>query len=119
VGQLGGKVDSVAGRIKDFVIIQSGKTIYVVGGSSDGQIRLWAIGVEEMRGALSSTYPAAADDGQQALGSLIGTYSTDNRVMCMAAYLMIPHPDGDEEEDEFEDFEGLDAEDDGDSSDEE
>ncbi|KAG9253894.1 WD40-repeat-containing domain protein [Emericellopsis atlantica] len=117
VCELGGKADGVTGRIKDFVVLQSGKTLYVVGGSSDGQIRLWAIGVEELRGALTSL---AAADGGQPLGALIGTYGTENRVMCMAAYLMIPHPDGDEEQDDFEDFEGLDAEeeDDDDSSDE-
>lgn len=97
VAQLGGKDGGVTGRIKGFVVVRSAadtRTLYVVGGNSDGTIRLWAVEVDDLKTA------CAKPRGEKPIGRLIGTYSTDNRLTCMAAFMMIPHPDGEEESDE-------------------
>ena len=103
LGYVGGKDSEVTGRIKDFVVIRSAqdaKRLYLVGGSSDGKIRVWRVKVGELEKALQKTQP-------QRVGRLLGTYDTHNRITCTTAFLMIPRPEGaedseDEEEDEVE-----------------
>ncbi|KFA62806.1 hypothetical protein S40285_03843 [Stachybotrys chlorohalonatus IBT 40285] len=100
VGHLGGKEDGVTGRIKDFVVVRSERnptTVYVAGGSSDGKLRLWSLDTAAVQ--------AARDKGgaQGPIGKLMGSYETQNRITCMAAYLMIPRPEGVEDSEyEFE-----------------
>ncbi|KAL6851032.1 Protein mak11 [Amphichorda felina] len=106
VAHLGGKDSGVTGRIKDFMVVQSAAdagTVYVIAGGSDGVIRVWAVGVEELR-------KACEKPREEAIGSLIGTCETDNRVTCMTGYLMIPRPEGVMDSDE--ELEALDAEED-------
>ncbi|KAM0562474.1 hypothetical protein ACHAPJ_002164 [Fusarium lateritium] len=95
MGQIGGKASGVAGRIKDFVVVPSaadGSTLYVAGGSSDGRIRVWRVGVSELQG-----------ETEDAKGELLGTYETQNRITCMTAFMMIPRPEGVEDsEDELD-----------------
>ncbi|CAM1503008.1 Fc.00g077840.m01.CDS01 [Cosmosporella sp. VM-42] len=110
VAQIGGKDNGVQSRIKDFVVVKSDadpKTLYVAGGSSDGKIRLWRLTTTDLLQAEAKT------DGPIAtLGTLLGTYETQNRITCMAAFLMIPRPEGVEDsEDEMEE----ESESDGDS----
>lgn len=107
VGFVGG--EGVSGRIKDFVTIRSTAnpgTLYVVGASSDGKIRLWTVQVDELR----ELAKAEKKEGEP-VGVLRGTLVTHNRVTCMAAFLMLERPEGvedsedegDEDEDEDED----------------
>ncbi|RBR03275.1 uncharacterized protein FIESC28_11789 [Fusarium coffeatum] len=97
VGQLGGKSDGVQGRIKDFVVVPSAEdasTLYVAGGSSDGRVRLWRVGVSELQG----------NGKEETKGELLGTYETQNRITCMTGFMMIPRPEGVEDsEDELDD----------------
>ncbi|KAF7554660.1 hypothetical protein G7046_g6766 [Stylonectria norvegica] len=98
VGQLGGVDGGVSGRIKDFVVINSASDptkLYVAGASSDGKVRLWAVTGKEL------TAKKKAATGP--IGKLLGTYETQNRITCMAAFLMIPRPEGVEDsEDELD-----------------
>ncbi|KFH41794.1 hypothetical protein ACRE_074850 [Hapsidospora chrysogenum ATCC 11550] len=102
VGYVGGRNAGVSGRIKEFALVRSAvdrDTVYVVGAGSDGMIRVWAVGVGELR-------EACEKPGIEEVGSLIGMCETENRVTCMTAFLMIPRPDGvDAEEDELEELE--------------
>ncbi|KAF4984151.1 hypothetical protein FZEAL_596 [Fusarium zealandicum] len=103
LGQIGGKAGGVDGRIKDIVIVQSAtdaSTLYVAGGSSDGRIRLWRVTSDEVQGKTNNGDKA----GEVALGKLLGTYETQNRITCMTAFMMIPRPEGVEDsEDEMDD----------------
>jgi protein MAK11 len=109
VGTLGGKEAGVAGRIKDFAVLpvedEDGKrSFFVVTGSSDGRIRLWQVGAAELSGAGESP-------GQ--VGKLLGVYETQNRITCVAAFVMIPRPQGAEESEyEFESDESEDSDED-------
>jgi protein MAK11 len=100
MGQIGGKAGGVEGRIKDFVVVPSAEdasTLYVAGGSSDGRVRVWRVGVPELQGSVKA---------EEAKGELLGMYETQNRITCMTAFMMIPRPEGAEEsEDELEDEE--------------
>ncbi|KAG8668625.1 Protein mak11 [Fusarium poae] len=111
VGQLGGKSDGIQGRIKDFVVVPSAEdasTLYVAGGSSDGRVRVWRVGVSELQGN--------SKDEVEAKGELLGTYETQNRITCMTGFMMIPRPDGvedsDDELDDEDEDEGSDSEED-------
>lgn len=100
VAQIGGKDAGVTGRIKDFVVVQSqveAGMLYVAGGSSDGKLRLWKLTGRDLSGQ-----------------ELLGTYETQNRITCMAAFLMIPRPEGVEDSD---DEEGEESESEGEDSD--
>jgi protein MAK11 len=109
VGTLGGKEAGVSGRIKDFAVLpvedEDGKrSFFVVTGSSDGRIRLWQVGAAELSGAGESP-------GQ--VGKLLGVYETQNRITCVAAFVMIPRPQGAEESEyEFESDESEDSDED-------
>lgn len=114
VGYVGG--EGVQGRIKDFAVIPSTAnkgTLYVVGASSDGKIRVWTVQTEELLEAARNKEVEV----EKPAGVLRGTYETHNRVTCLAAFLMLERPEGvedsedeAEEEDEEEDSESEDEE---------
>lgn len=125
VAQLGGKAAGVIGRIKDFVVLtptieegrKEGVKIIVTAGS-DGVIRLWKLTVEELASALAST--TSSKESEKAskkdkkkdqekkkeeekekvkqIATLLGTTETTNRITCLAAFVMIPRPEGVEAE---------------------
>ena len=55
VAQLGGKEDGVTGRIKDFTVLRvpspQGDQFIIPAGSSDGQVRMFAVAAEELNSA--------------------------------------------------------------------
>ncbi|KAK5107836.1 hypothetical protein LTR62_000650 [Meristemomyces frigidus] len=83
IAQLGGSEAGVAGRIKDFAVIDSGaahsSTVLIVAASSDGAIRLWTI--PRMINNSSGTTV-------QQTGRLIGTLETSNRITCLDAFVL-------------------------------
>lgn len=108
VGHVGGKDGGVSGRIKDFAALKSevdASVLYLAAGSSDGKVRVWTLDVKELGGQTPAAKP---------LGKLLGTYETQNRITCMAAFVMIPRPEGAEESED----EGLESEEEEDSEDE-
>ncbi|KAH7143901.1 WD40-repeat-containing domain protein [Dactylonectria macrodidyma] len=119
VGQIGGKEGGVQSRIKDFVVVpstDSPSVLYVAGGSSDGRIRLWRVTSEELIKGQSKAASNKDAKAEKSLGTLLGTYETQNRITCMAAFMMIARPDG--AEDSEDEFSEEDDEDDDDSDDE-
>jgi protein MAK11 len=105
IGQLGGKEGGVSGRIKDFQIISTAneeetpQPLLVATAGSDGAIRLWTIGIEEL---VNPSPPAAkivkektngtATHGNittpHQIGRLIGEYDTNNRITCMISFIL-------------------------------
>ncbi|QUC22349.1 uncharacterized protein UV8b_06590 [Ustilaginoidea virens] len=118
VGFVGGKAEGISGRIKAMVMIPSEAargTVYLVGASSEGQVRLWTI---ELRSLLAGMSKKKA--GEKPTGKLLGTYETQNRITCVAGYLMISRPDGAEDseaEDPFDEDDEDDEDDDDDDDD--
>lgn len=115
IAQVGGKDGGVTGRIKDFVVIKSqveAKTLYVAGGSSDGKLRLWKLTGKDLFPKASKKGGDEKKEGGSS-GELLGTYETQNRITCMAAFLMIPRPEGvedsDDEQGESESEDGEDS----------
>jgi protein MAK11 len=106
IAQLGGKADGISGRIKDFAFVQPdgvrSREVLVIGGSSDGKIRIWKLDIKEL------TADDGSVNGTRQVGKLLGSYETQNRITCLGAFVMIPRPAG-VEESEDED-EGSDAE---------
>ncbi|KAJ4292136.1 Protein mak11 [Collariella sp. IMI 366227] len=93
-----GKTLKVAkmGRIKDFVVLpvqdeEGRRRFYVVAGSSDGRMRMWQIGAEELSGVKGEK------ECKKQVGKLLGKYETQNRITCVDAFVMIPRPAGAEE----------------------
>ncbi|XDG00455.1 hypothetical protein ABKA04_000070 [Annulohypoxylon sp. FPYF3050] len=102
IAQVGGKDAGVLGRIKDFSINKmpnkgGDESLVIAAGSSDGKVRIFKLGVSELKKARKSkTAPT--------VGKLLGTYETQNRITCVEAFTMIPRPEGVEDsEDELED----------------
>lgn len=118
VGQLGGKEAGVTGRVKDFAVLpvqgeDGSRVFFVVTAGSDGQVRLWRLAAGELGGG-----EAKGKGTAKQVGTLLGTYGTQNRITCVGAFVMIPRPEGAEESEfEFDDSEA--EEDDEDDSDEE
>ncbi|KAK5653137.1 hypothetical protein OQA88_9236 [Cercophora sp. LCS_1] len=113
VAQLGGIKAGVTGRVKDFTVLpvedEDGERLwFVVTAGSDGRVRLWRLEDGDLR--------STGEEARQ-VGELLGTYSTDNRITCLEAFVMIPRPDG-AEESEFE-FDSEDEDEDEDDSDDE
>jgi protein MAK11 len=94
IAYLGGKEAGISGRIKDFTILQTeeGKTgsLVIVGGSSDGSIRLWKLSSADLNSG-------GHKDAKQ-IGSLLGVYETGNRITCLRAFVMLQREEGDEHE---------------------
>ncbi|SPO00555.1 related to MAK11 protein (maintenance of killer toxin-encoding satellite M1 dsRNA) [Cephalotrichum gorgonifer] len=116
VAAVGGREAGVTSRIKDFTIIRrttgGEETLYVIGGSSDGNIRIWRVGKAELLEA------ARKGKGTKEVGRLLATYGTQNRITCVEAFEMIPRPEGVEEsEDEGEDWEDEESDEDEDEED--
>jgi protein MAK11 len=102
IAQLGGKDAGLSGRIKDFTILStdegSSKISYIVTAGSDGAVSLWSIS--------PSTDLIAHEGKAKQIGSILGTYETNNRITCLKAFVMRPAIEGAEEN--IEDFEGFD-----------
>ncbi|KAI1622800.1 WD40-repeat-containing domain protein [Exophiala viscosa] len=118
--QVGGKSAGMSGRIKDFELLFSkdnlgkSESLYIVAASSDGTIRLVHLPLSDLRNAVAKGSKAAQ------LGTVIGSYSTGNRITCMKAFVMLPPPDEDEDiEAEGDEFEGFEEESDESESDDE
>ncbi|TAQ84663.1 hypothetical protein B7494_g7001 [Chlorociboria aeruginascens] len=89
IAQLGGKNCGVTGRIKDFTALNTGaSTTLIITGSSDGVIRIWN---------LSTTDLTHGGEAKQ-VGKLLGSYQTNNRITCLKAFVMLPRPEGAEDE---------------------
>lgn len=89
IAQLGGRAAGIAGRIKDFEILQApgsssdaSTALLIVTASSDGAVRIWSLADAELK----------ADAGEKTLavqvGYLVGTLETSNRITCLAAFVM-------------------------------
>ncbi|EGS17800.1 uncharacterized protein CTHT_0071490 [Thermochaetoides thermophila DSM 1495] len=95
--QMGGKDVGVVGRIKDFVILPvedektEEKVFFIVTGSSDGKVRFWRVAVKEILEGIED------DKKGKQVGTLLGTYETQNRITCMGAFIFLPRPAGVEE----------------------
>ncbi|KAI1803152.1 WD40 repeat-like protein [Daldinia bambusicola] len=117
IAELGGKEAGVSGRIKDFSVVRSPKghgadNLFIAAGSSDGKLRVFKLAVAELKEAIKAK-------ATKAVGKLLGTYETQNRITCVEAFAMIPRPEGVEEsEDETEDSEEDDENEDDDEDDE-
>lgn len=108
VAQLGTTGSGGSGRIKDFAILpfsagqgggSGGPSWLIAAGSSDGIIKLWMMVAADLK------LGGNAKGGKQ-IGQLLGTYSTQNRITCVDAFVMIPRPEGvADSEDDFEGFE--------------
>ncbi|KAH8804613.1 WD40-repeat-containing domain protein [Xylogone sp. PMI_703] len=116
IAQLGGKEARSSTRVKDFTVLTTGsgasRTQFVVTGASDGAIKVWKL-------PPAKEFTAAKDGKVKQVGTLLGNYETGNRITCLAAFVMIPRPEGvedDEDEDEGEDGNGVLDEDDESSS---
>lgn len=73
---------------------------FIITGSSDGRIRMWRLGADDLRTT------AGEDKTARQVGRLLGTYETQNRITCLEAFIMIPRPPGAEESEyEFDDSE--------------
>ncbi|KAF4828043.1 Protein MAK11 [Colletotrichum siamense] len=104
IGQVGGKEAGVSGRIKTMAVLETKEkdstALIVIGASSDGKVRIWKVGVKEL----------VAGKGKQ-VGRTLGTYDTQNRITCMAAFTMIPRPEGVEESEDEAEEDSEDSED--------
>jgi protein MAK11 len=97
IAQLGGKEAGLVGRIKDFTTLKLDDGLLIVTGSSDGSVRLWKLTTAELQGSSEV----------QQVGTLLGTYETGNRITCLAAFVMLPKPEGAVDvEEELEESEG-------------
>ena len=127
VAQLGGPMEAVVGRIKDFEVLQTSDEesgtdeVYLVAGSSDGSIRIWSFdlhdlampsvnGDEKPNGSAkklagvstnSSTQGGKDNATVKQIGTLRGAFSTENRITCLTAFLMDPPRQGQIVEDEI------------------
>lgn len=120
VGFVGGKAEQVTGRIKDFTILRGEANkgaLYLAAASSEGKVRVWTLQAKDLERAASKKKA-----GEKPLGTMAGAYETQNRITCLAAYVMIPRPDGaedseDEDVDEEEDDDEEEEDDDDSESD--
>jgi protein MAK11 len=100
ISQVGGTPDGVSTRIKEFAILPLPATgeqssWAIVGGSSDGKVRVWAVKTADL------TASKEQEEIRQ-VGKLLGTYGTENRITCLEGFVMIRRPEGVEEtEDEW------------------
>lgn len=128
LGQLGGPATGMKGRIKDFEILilsslkGRAESFLIVTGGSDGALRVWTLGSEELSSerldtngesdmanenaaSRNNTRTNGSNTGASAhqVGHLIGSYETGNRITCLKAFVMsrpsavdgLGHIDGD------------------------
>lgn len=96
VAQLGGVEAGVSGRIKDFTVLpyEAGQGVrgwYVVAGNSDGKLRVWQLDMGDLQ-------IAGQEQEAKNIGRLLGAYDTPHRITCLGAFIMVPRPDGAENE---------------------
>ncbi|KAG5919594.1 hypothetical protein E4U42_006474 [Claviceps africana] len=125
VGFVGGRSENITGRIKDILVLTSTANhgvIYLVGAGSEGSIRVWALSTEHLAAAAASGGNSAAAGGEHGkpMGRFLGSCETQNRITCLAGYLMLPRPEGveDSEDDDDDDDDDEDDNDDEEESDE-
>ena len=115
VAQIGGKEEGVVGRVKDFVALVDRGVVYVVGGSSDGRVRVWQVEQRELDEAVEDKEAKG-----KRLGKFLGSSETQNRITCLDGYVMVERPEGVEDsEDEFEDSDDDEDEDEEDQDEDE
>jgi protein MAK11 len=96
IAQVGGKESGVSGRIKDFKTLKVGDkagSLIIIGGSSDGCIRLWQLQCSDLQAQTPGYEPKKA--------RLLGSYETGNRITCLEGFVMVHRAEGagrDEEE---------------------
>lgn len=118
LGQIGGEIAGIRGRIKDFVILKSQNgnvpdDLIIVAASSDGTVRIWNMRTTDLldRSKSNSNRPASPHNGKKTengaalvespnsrpdlnshqIGSLLGEYQTTNRITCLTAFTMMVH----------------------------
>lgn len=124
VAQFGGKEAGIQGRIKDFAVLRPSEEndeLYFACGSSDGRLRLFKTSIAELIKAKKTKKGKGTEkeeEKKKQVGRLLGTYETQNRITCLDAFVMIPRPDGVEDSDEEEEFDGLSSDEDDEEEDE-
>lgn len=109
VCQLGGATEGFTGRVKDFEILKppDSKDFFIITGSSDGAVRLWAVDGSELvkeplisrslndeaknsdnSGDGKSNGDATKVPATRQVGLLLGTYEAGNRITCLKAFIM-------------------------------
>lgn len=113
IAQLGGRHAGVTSRVKDFEILQSHSEEkkdlkwYLVGGSSDGKIRVWSFMLTDLEASplnnghangtteVADSEKATSNGTAEKLGSttnqigkLLGEYVTENRITCLTAFML-------------------------------
>jgi protein MAK11 len=99
VAQIGGPGAGISGRVKDFAVLPLSATdssaFLIITGSSDGTVRTWSLGAEELSGR------AEVEQGKgftaKQVGKLVGTYTTGTRITCLKAFTMTGKPDEEDE----------------------
>ena len=107
--QLGGSVEGIIGRVKDFEILKppGSEDFIIITGSSDGAVRLWAVDASELIDEPSisremndkvSTSANSVDSevngnatkfsATRQVGLLLGTFEAGNRITCLKAFVM-------------------------------
>jgi protein MAK11 len=115
IAQLGGESVGFNGRVKDYTFVQmfsseandnnASQTLLIITAGSEGSVRMWAVKRQELN-VDSFTNPAAKAKAPQ-VGRLIGQYETGNRITCLEAFLMSGNAQGDEEEANDDQREGV------------
>lgn len=111
IGQIGGNLDGLKGRVKDFEILNlpavgnTTDSLLIVAGSSDGMIRLWMLEPAQFMFANANLDESHTSDMNESskvnseanalklpslpqVGRLLGTYETGNRITCLKAFVM-------------------------------
>lgn len=100
MAQIGGPAAGIAGRLKDFELLQLPNTeasiFLVVTASSDGSVRLWRLDARDLEGDAETSKEKGFAARQ--VGRLLGTYSTGTRITCLKAFAMTGTPDDTQEE---------------------
>ncbi|KAH8693627.1 WD40-repeat-containing domain protein [Talaromyces proteolyticus] len=90
ITQVGGKPSGLAGRVKDFEIldvtdIENWKDHFLLLSSgSDGAVRVWVLRIQ----ADTNDTTQETNKTSEVASRLLGTYETGNRITCMVAFVM-------------------------------
>lgn len=100
IGQIGGLIDGLTGRIKDFEILklitadELDQKLLIVGGCSSGSLRLWVLDCTRFRAKHATLKGNPGADSHvncsqtPQVGHLLGNYETGNRITCLKAFQM-------------------------------